>query len=157
MTATSRIHAQRWARNIGAQVVFPLGLVLGFASCARAAPLKCTHEDAIKAETEASSLKTWDAVFSSYKRYKQCDDGAISEGYSASVAYLLASRWTDIDTLVKLSNANPDFRRFVIEHVDETMNMDQGKSIKKSAATNCPAKAKKMCGAIQQRFVELGF
>jgi hypothetical protein len=131
--------------------------VLGFASCARAAPLKCTHDDAIKAEAEASSLKTWGAVFSSYKRYQKCDDGAIAEGYSASVAYLLASRWTDIDTLVKLSNTNPDFWQFVIKHVDETMNMDQGKSIKKSASTNCTAKAKKLCGAIQQRFVELGF
>lgn len=157
MTVISKMHAQHWVRNVSAQVVFSLGLVLGFSSCARAAPLKCTHDDAIKAETEASSLKTWGAVFSSYKRYQQCDDGAIAEGYSASVAYLLASRWTDTGTLVKLSNANPDFRRFVIKHVDETMNMDQGKSIKKNAATSCPAKAKKLCIAIQQRFAELGF
>lgn len=157
MTAISKMHARHWVRDVSAHVVVSLGLALVLTSCARAVPLKCTRDDAIKAETEASSLKTWDAVFSSYKRYKQCDDGAVAEGYSVSVAYLLASRWMDADTLVKLSNADPDFGRFVIKHVDETMSMDQGKSIKKNAATNCPSKAKNLCEAIQQRFVELGF
>jgi hypothetical protein len=157
MTAFSKVQTHHWFRNRSAQVVFSIGLVLGFTSCARAAPTECTRDDAIKAEAEASSLKTWSAVLGSYKRYKQCDDGAIAEGYSASVAYLLASRWADTETLVKQSNNDPEFLRFVIRHVDETMNINQGKSIKNSAATNCPANAKKLCGEIQRRFEELGF
>jgi len=132
-------------------------LMFGVTNISVAVTRTCRQEEAMKAMSEASNLKTWAEVFDSYKKYKQCDDGAIAEGYSSSVAYLLASRWADINTLIKLSNANPDFRRFVIKHVDETMNIDQAKSIKKNIVTCRPAKAKKLCVEIQKRFVELGF
>jgi len=149
-----------WLQNTGFmafQVVLIATFMVSMTSTSFAATKTCPQDQAMKAMSEASNLKTWDEVFKSYRKYKHCDDGAIAEGYSASVAYLLASRWTDIETLVRLSNANPYFRRFVINHIDETMNMDQGKSIKKNAATKCPSKAKHLCVAIQQRFVELGF
>lgn len=130
-------------------------LLIGMAGVSVASTEKCPQNVAMKAMSEASNLKTWSAVFKSYKRYKQCDDGAVAEGYSASVADLLANHWADTGKLVTLSNANPDFGRFVLRHVDETMSMDQGKSIKDSATNNCSAKAKKFCREIQKRFMEL--
>lgn len=131
-------------------------LVFGALLGAEAAPQKCTREDAIKAETSASTLKTWQDVYSSYRRYKQCDDGAISEGYSASVADLLATHWDRVGELAKLSNAHPDFERFVLRHIDETMTMDQGNAIKDNAGRKCPAGARHTCDSIRARFVELG-
>ena len=45
---------------------------------------RCTRDQAIKAETESSTLNTWEKIFSSYSRYKQCDDGAIRETLNKS-------------------------------------------------------------------------
>jgi hypothetical protein len=149
---------QVWRQSICAiatRFVLIAMLLIGAMDVSVASTEKCPQSMAMKAMSEASNLKTWSAVFKSYKRYKRCDDGAIAEGYSASIADLLANHWADTGKLVTLSNANPDFGRFVLRHVDETMNMDQGKSIKDSATNNCSAKAKKLCRAIQKRFMEL--
>jgi hypothetical protein len=45
------------------EMLLAAGLVLYLVTAAYAAPGKCTREDAIKAEKEASSLKNWQAVF----------------------------------------------------------------------------------------------
>lgn len=64
-------------------VVTIISLCLLAISDAAAAPNRCAREDAQKVEAEASSLKTWPQIFDSYDRYRNCDNGAISEGYSA--------------------------------------------------------------------------
>ena len=117
----------------------------------------CPSEMAMKAESEASTLKTWRAIFESYKKYKQCDDGAIAEGYSSSIATLLADHWRDIGQLTRLSNANAAFGNFVVHHVDETMSFDQATKIKKNVTQRCPSGAKKLCDEIQRQFSDAGF
>lgn len=120
------------------------------------AKVVCTQDDAMKAMSEASDLKTWNAVFDSYKKYKQCDDGAIAEGYSSSVAYLLADKWGNIVDLISLSKKNPGFRQFVLKHVDETMSFEQGEVIKSNIKDHCPSNGKRLCIDIQHRFVDAG-
>ncbi len=120
------------------------------------ASAKCTQEDARKAETEAGSLATWPALFASYTHYQHCDDGAISEGYSNSVATLLASHWEQIDRLRELIRAHPKFQDFVLRHVDHTMTSNQGDAIKKNLRAKCPAEGRKLCKAILKRFSVLG-
>lgn len=113
----------------------------------------CPREMAMRAESEASTLETWHAVFLSYKKYKQCDDGAIAEGYSSSIASLLADHWDDIGELMKLNNQNTGFSKFVLHHVDETMSLDQATEIKKNITQKCPAGAKELCAEIRRQFV----
>ncbi|RDS78976.1 hypothetical protein DWU98_20175 [Dyella monticola] len=108
----------------------------------------------MKAMSEASDLKTWGSVFDSYKKYKQCDDGATAEGYSASVAYLLADKWQDIGQLLSLSGKSNGFRQFVLKHVDETMSKDQSITISKNIKYHCPIAAKVLCADIRHRFAE---
>lgn len=123
---------------------------------ATAAPKKCTREDAMKAEVNSSSLETWRELYVHYRLYKQCDDGAISEGYSASVADLLTTRWNGIGEFIKLSNDHPDFKNFVLRHIDETMSQDQARAIKFNIKNNCPTGGKYICHFINDRFAEPG-
>jgi hypothetical protein len=131
-------------------------LFFGGVSASAAQNEACPREQAVKAESEASTLETWQAVFISYKKYKQCDDGAIAEGYSSSVATLLADHWEDVGQLIKLNHESPSFGRFVLRHVDETMNLDQATIIQKNIAQNCPAGAKELCADIHRQFVSEG-
>jgi len=131
-------------------------LFFGSVSASAAQNEACPREQAVKAESEASTLETWQAVFISYKKYKQCDDGAIAEGYSSSVATLLADHWEDVGQLIKLSHENPGFGRFVLRHVDETMNLDQAAIIQKNIAQKCPEGAKELCADIHRQFVSEG-
>ena len=86
--------------NTRTAALLVIGLTLGLAPIVDAATRICAEQEAISAEMEADSLKTWAQVFAAYKQYRQCDDGGIAEGYSDSIATLLAERWDQLKTLM---------------------------------------------------------
>ena len=130
-------------------------LTLGLLLPAYAKQKNCLREDAIKAEMEASSLKNWPEIFSSYNKYWQCDDGAIAEGYSSSIATLLASHWDQFEELSALARKHSAFKKFVLRHIDATMTSDQGNAIRENLRSRCPADAKQLCKQITERLDRL--
>jgi hypothetical protein len=115
----------------------------------------CTRQDAMLAEKEASSLQDWQETYRSYKKFAQCDDGAIGEGYSASVARLLGDKWGSVDQLNRLAARDKSFETFVLRHIDELMSPAQAKQIRDNAVERCPAHAAWLCGAIGVRITEV--
>jgi hypothetical protein len=133
----------------------PLALLILVASALLATPLagaqsktKCSQEDAMKAEAEASTLQDWSAVYKSYKRFSQCDDASIGEGYSNSVVHLLASSWGQFDQLNSLASQDAKFETFVLRHIDELMSPDQAKKIRENALAHCTQSGKHLCNSI---------
>jgi hypothetical protein len=116
---------------------------------------KCTDDDAKHAEEEASSLKTWGQVYRSYQRFAQCDDAAIGEGYSSTIAHLMADEWSQIGQLGRLTSKDKSFETFILHHVDELMSLDQTRKIEENASTRCPAGANKLCRSIVTRLREI--
>jgi hypothetical protein len=100
-------------------------------------------------------LKTWPDIFRSYRRYGHCDDGGIAEGYSDSVATLMANRWDSILELNALARKHPAFRAFVLRHLDETINFDQIVTIRENAEAHCPQGAMALCKAIHASLARL--
>jgi len=113
----------------------------------------CTQADAIAAETQAQAT-TWPDMYASFRRYVQCDDGSVAEGFSNSVALLLSEHWDKIEELAKMGRAHHSFERFVLRHTDVTMTLDQANLIKRKAHDECPAGAKELCGRILKRMDE---
>ena len=126
-------------------------LFFGFLSPAMAA---CSSQTARKAEEQASTLKTWNALYQSFKHYAACDDGAIAEGYSNSVAALL-SEWDDIGSLNKLVIKDKKFGDFVIKHVDWLMTPSQLEAIDSHANKSCPTEVSGLCVRIRERVKEI--
>lgn len=128
-----------------------LALVFGMNSFASATSKKpCTKSEATQAETEVDSLKDWDHVYRSYRKFSHCDDGAIGEGYSDAVGKLLANDWGHLHGLIALTKADEGFRRFVLKHVDETLPGDTLQRISNNARSNCPAGAQRLCSLIER-------
>lgn len=125
--------------------------VLGFVAPLIAKFHPCTQEEAMKAENAALDLNSWTEVFDSYRRYGHCDDGAIAEGYSDSVARLLSDNWPKVQELNRLCAHHESFERFVLRHVDELMSIDQARRIREQAKTQCPKEASRLCKAIIKR------
>jgi len=111
----------------------------------------CTRAQANKAEAEADQLKGWNAVYLSFLRYAPCDDGAIAEGYSDSVAKLLANHWAEFQDLRRLTLESPEFSNFVLSHIDELMSPDEAKLIEQNACLHCPAHGKALCRSILEQ------
>jgi hypothetical protein len=97
--------------------IIAIGLLFGTTASAQEHRV-CTDEDAILADKSVDSLNDWRHVYESFKRFRQCDDGAIAEGYSDKIASLLVNRWDSVGQLFHLWRAHPQFGRFVLAHVD---------------------------------------
>jgi hypothetical protein len=108
----------------------------------------CTREEAIHAADDTDHLHNWNAVYRSFKRFSQCDDGGIAEGYSDDVGKLLADHWDQFSSLVKLATNDRAFKAFVVRHIDETIPADTLKKAVKNAKTRCPANATGLCKLI---------
>lgn len=156
MIPTHKTRVDKHTGSTAVLLILTTGMMFSLLVPAYATPRKCTREDARKAETEASSLKRWHDVFSSYKRFRQCDDAAIGEGYSSSVATLLASQWKHFEELSALSRKYPRFKAFVLRHVDEMMTSEQDKTIEENVRFHCPADSSHLCNLIEERLKQIG-
>jgi hypothetical protein len=100
---------------------------------------------------EAITLRSWDALYKSHKLYRQCDDGAVGEGYSESVARILSDRWNTLPELGRLAGKDSQFRAFVIGHVDATLTMDDVRKIRKNAKTQCLMGLRTVCNDLAKQ------
>ena len=112
---------------------------------------ECSDTEAQRAESEAVMLRSWDDLYGSYKRYKHCDDGAIAEGYSESVARILVDHWNTLSRLADITRKDTDFRRFVLKHIDETVNLEDIKNIRANAEKRCPSGLRDLCRDIRKQ------
>jgi hypothetical protein len=137
-----------------AGVTVSLGLILAvLLPVGNAQDLPCADAQSRRAEAEADSLRTWVALHASYKLYQRCDDGAVGEGYSESVARILVDHWSTLPQLARLAKQDPGFRAFVMGHVDATLDMDDVRRIRHNAETRCPAGLKATCDDLAERAI----
>jgi len=129
-----------------------LGVSLALLASDKGKP--CTMRDAIRAEEEASSLQSWADVYRSWRIFAHCDDGAIAEGYSDSIARLLSEHWDSTDELNRLVSHARGFEAFVLKHIDELMSPAQAEKIRHNADAHCPLRAKRLCKLISARIRE---
>jgi len=112
---------------------------------------RCTRQDSDAADRDLDRLKNWEAVYRTFRLYRQCDDGGTAEGYSDAVVILLTEHWPTVSVLSKLARTNPEFEQFVLLHVDSLMSPDQGKVIIDNAHNRCPKGAKQLCRRLEAK------
>ncbi len=127
------------------QIAITFVVIVTLLSAGYAQKRQCTDNESRQALDEASTLRSWDSLHRSYRLYRQCDDGAIGEGYSESIARILVDHWNTLLRLPHFARADAEFRAFVMKHVDATLNMKDVDQIKKKAKTQCPAGLRTVC------------
>lgn len=114
----------------------------------------CTNQDSRAAEAIAATASTWEQLYWQFARYRHCDDGAVAEGFSEAVSLLLSERWGDVTGLDAMSAIDPDFRNFVIHHVDGTVPSERLDRIRKNSKTQCQDRLKTLCHDIEVAAME---
>lgn len=104
----------------------------------------CTQELAEQADEAVDGLKSWDRIHDWYLMYRECDDGGPAEGVSEAVARNLVDRWQTLPRLAELTK-DAAFHRFVLNHLDETINAGDLKKISVNAKKRCPASLRNLC------------
>jgi len=124
--------------------------LLSACGAVRAQDSGCTDAQAARAETAIESVRTWDALYKSYKLYEQCDDGAVAEAYSESVARILVDHWSTLPRLAQLAKKNDDFWQFVLDHIDSSDDPGDLRTIKLRAERRCPAGLRSTCRELKK-------
>lgn len=93
--------------------------------------------------------KTWSDLYRLFKTFGQCDDGAIGEGFSEDVAQLFLKQWIHLDTLKHLMASDKSFERFVLRHLDTTLDENELKAIAENARSHCPTGEARLCQSIE--------
>jgi len=119
-----------------------------FPSTAPAAPSKCSSADAKRAEEQSSGIRDWNVLYRAYKRYAPCDDAGVSEGYSEAVSQLLSRKWPVVTRFGVLAREDPEFRGFVVRHIDDTVPAGTLASIRRNATERCPTGLQSICREI---------
>lgn len=109
----------------------------------------CTALQAKEAESSVSMLNNWQDIYKSFKRFRQCDDGAIAEGYAESIVRMLAHKWNQLNILIKLASEDKDFYAFVIRHINATADKAEIEMIICNSSNRCPKSAAKICSEIK--------
>jgi len=101
-----------------------------------------------QAQREVRHIVDWDGLHNSFKRFGQCDSGHLEEEYSYTLGRLLARNWSQVDALLELADADPDFKRFILKHIDENIPEEQAQIITRNARNHCPEHGEWLCKAI---------
>lgn len=134
------------AAKLGTLLLAISAIFVGTAALAQRRP--CTQAQNIKAEEESDTLRSWDALYQSYRNYAHCENVSASEGYSESVARILVEHWQTLPRLEQLARMDKGFANFV--RLDATMNMDDVAKIKDNALHHCPAGLKGLCEKLRR-------
>lgn len=120
-------------------------LASGCAGADQGVTRTCTAQESRAAEASSAIATSWKTLHRQFRLYGHCDDGAIAEGFSEAVTTLLADRWVTVRDVAPMIASDPDFRRFIVRHVDETVPPDRLQKIARNASVRCPRSLAGFC------------
>jgi hypothetical protein len=125
-----------------------IALVLMASNAAHCAE-RCSSSEAKVAEEAADTMRTWPALYAGFKKYGNCDDGSIAEGFDDDVVHLLATDWGSLETAAIIFAKDIAFRKFALRHITATADTDELRHIDTFAVSRCPANLIALCKDIQ--------
>jgi hypothetical protein len=127
-------------------VIFLLAIPLTYTSAETSK--KCSRSEVTRARAEAGRLEEWASVYASYKQFGHCDVGKLSEEYSYTISRLLAHHWADVDVLLSLATEHEEFKRFILQHINEDIPEEEAQRIINNSREHCPPNGEWLCRAI---------
>ncbi|AEX50936.1 hypothetical protein GRAQ_00081 [Rahnella aquatilis CIP 78.65 = ATCC 33071] len=124
-------------------IVLSLALISGTIHAKR-----CTERDAEAADLAIDNLDSWEAIQKNYIAYAQCDDGSIAEGNSEAMARMLVDKWPEIVKLQSLISQDSGFEKYILRHIDSTLDTDDLNQIITLSSESCPAENKALCSKL---------
>jgi hypothetical protein len=137
-----------WRRLTVRTFFFVLAFGLGGACDAR--DKACSPKDAAAADAAVDGLDSWAKVERASKKYGHCDDGSIAEGNSEAVARLLVDHWPTLPLLADLVKRDPALKKFILRHIDSTLDTNDLSRISELASTQCPSGSAPLCRELSQ-------
>ncbi|WP_414165680.1 hypothetical protein ACMGGS_07965 [Superficieibacter sp. BNK-5] len=116
------------------KMIFLLLCMINFSANA----YECTSAKYDKAESAIDNLNTWADLSGFYNKFKECDEGSVSEGLSEIITSLLANHWNELPEFEVESKKNLGFEYWSLNHIDKTVNDEDLNKIIVNVKELCP-------------------
>ena len=114
-----------------------------------AADKECTQLEAYAAETVTDYLDSWGNVYTFFKQFRHCYDGAIAEGAQDRIYVLWSRQWHRLPTMISLAQRDPEFKDFLWQTLaSETFPQDEFSIVVQNTRRKCPSEAREFCRAV---------
>jgi len=131
-----------------APLLIVAGALISSLAATAAAGERCTGVEnasaGLFADSTWATLRSWRIAFSA------CENCALGKLVSEYVTVRLAQRWEVLADLEHDIEKDPQFRDFVLRHIDVTSDPEDLNAIVRNATQRCPEKSAALCGAIAQ-------
>ncbi len=135
------------------------GLLIGLmASCAMlaagpaaaASPTACSLTDQTFSD-EVDALTGWQSIRSHQRRhFPPCaDEGAFAQTHSELVTRTLAARWNELSELQALVDEAPDFRAFLLRHINARGTRADLQTVLTYTTIRCARRQAELCRQIR--------
>lgn len=109
----------------------------------------CGEKDAEAADMAVDSLTSWQAIQQNSVKYGYCDDASIAEGNSEAVARMLVDKWEEVGTLQLLISHDDSFKKYVLTHINSTLDTEDLELVVKQSSKECPTKIRSLCSELE--------
>jgi hypothetical protein len=115
-------------------------------ACVAFAQKACTPADAQKAQKAADLVMNWQQLNKTWKDWRQCDKGDVADTFTDGISRLLVE-WKNVDALAEAMK-DPDFKNFIVAHLQSPAAKDDVASIRSRATQSCPKGQDAVCKEI---------
>jgi hypothetical protein len=119
------------------------------ALAANAEDKPCTKADAAAAQKAIERVVMWDQLQKAWQDYRQCDAGALDELYTDALLRLLVD-WKRPELLAATMDKDPQYRAFIVRHIQSPAAKEDRESVYSRAKTSCPANLAAFCKEIAE-------
>ena len=126
-----------------------LAALLAGAFLASAQDKPCSKADAAAAEKAVERVVMWDQMHKAWKDYGHCDTGNVADLYTDALMRLLVD-WKKPEALADSWGKDPQYKAFVVRHIQSPAAKDDIESVYSRAKASCPPNLASFCNELAE-------
>jgi hypothetical protein len=114
---------------------------------AQAADKACTRPDIANAQRAIDKIVSWSQLRKAWGDYKQCDTGDIGDQFTDALLRMVVE-WKNVDELASAAEKDPDYKAFIMAHLQSPAAKDDQPTVYSRAKRDCPKKLDAFCAEV---------
>ena len=107
----------------------------------------CTKADAANAEKAIDRVLNWPQLQKAWQDYRHCDTDKVAETYTDALMRMMVD-WKGMDSLANAMQKDPEYKKFVYEHLASPAAKEDHQSVFSRAKASCPKGLDEFCAEI---------
>jgi hypothetical protein len=129
-----------------------MALALGIAAfcigtLASAADKVCTRPDIGNAQRSIDKVVSWSQLRKAWSDFRHCDTGDVADQFTDALLRMVVE-WKNVDELAAATDKDPEYKAFVISHLQSPAAKDDQPTVYARAKKECPKNLDAFCADI---------